>query len=135
MKHFNSGTLTLLLLLLPCSGFAEEVDLDVVHRIKEEAFYHSQVMDYLSLIADENGPRMSGSPGYYRAAENAVKAFREAGIKDAGLEVWGTLGRGWDWTRVAVQMTRPQQTTLSAYPADYSPATGQPVTGEVVSNT
>jgi hypothetical protein len=104
----------------------------VVHRIKQEAFYHSKVMDYMSLVADQNGPRMTGSPGYRRAAENAVEAFKEVGIKDAGLEVWGAFGRGWEWSRVAVQMKKPQVTTLSAYPADFSPATGQPVTGEVV---
>ncbi len=132
MKRFLSVTVTALFLLVPGYGFAEEVDLDVVHRIKQEAFYHSKVMDYMSLIADQNGPRMSGSPGYRQAADRAVEAFREAGITDAGLEVWGTFGRGWDWSRVAVQMKKPQETTLSAYPADFSPATGQPVTGEVV---
>jgi hypothetical protein len=132
MKLYIPGVIFTLFLLTPGLGFAEEVDLDVVHRIKQEAFYHSRVMDYMSLIADQNGPRMSGSPGYQRAAEKAVEAFRAAGITDAGLEVWGTFGRGWDWKRVAVQMKKPQETTLSAYPADFSPATGQPVTGEVV---
>lgn len=120
------------LVLAPRFIHAEEVDLEVVHRIKQEAFHNSRVMDYMNLIADENGPRMSGSPGYRRAAENAVKAFKAAGIKNAALEVWGTFGRGWDWTRVAVQMKKPQETTLTAYPADFSPATGQPVSGEVV---
>ena len=132
MKLFFFSTITTLFLLFPCFSFAEEVDLEVVHRIKQEAFYHSKVMDYMSLLADENGPRMSGSPGYYRAAENAVEAFREAGVTKADLEVWGTFGRGWDWSRVAVQMKKPQETTLSAYPADFSPATGQPVNGEVI---
>jgi len=132
MKNPVFSIIPAFFLLIPGCGLAEEVDLEVVHRIKQEAFYHSKVMDYMSLLADANGPRMSGSPGYYRAAENAVEAFREAGITEAGLEVWGTFGRGWDWSRVAVQMKKPQVTTLSAYPADFSPSTGQPVTGEVV---
>jgi hypothetical protein len=132
MRLFIPGAFSLMFMLIPCFGFAEEVDLDVVHRIKQEAFYHSKVMDYMSLVADQNGPRMTGSPGYRRAAEKAVEAFKEAGITDTGLEAWGTFGRGWDWSRVAVQMKKPQQTTLSAFPADFSPATGQPVTGEVV---
>lgn len=132
MKNPVFSIIPAFFLLIPGYGLAEEVDLEVVHRIKQEAFYHSKVMDYMSLLADANGPRMSGSPGYYRAAENAVEAFREAGITEAGLEVWGTFGRGWDWSRVAVQMKKPQVTTLSAYPADFSPSTGQPVTGEVV---
>lgn len=77
-------------------------------------------MDYMHLIADENGPRMSGSlGGYRRAAVAAVAAFRAAGIEKAAIEPSGHFGRGWDWTRVAVQMKAPQETTLSAYPADW----------------
>jgi len=120
-------------LSVACLGAADEpVDLDVIHRIKQEAFYHSRVMDYLSLIADENGPRMTGSPGYRRAADKALAAFKEAAIDKAMLEVWGTFGRGWDWSRVAVQMKQPQETTLTAYPADFSPGTDHPVTGQVL---
>jgi carboxypeptidase Q len=132
MKISVCGFVIAIFQLASCLAVAETVDLEVVHRIKQEAFYNSSVMDYMSLIADENGPRMSGSPGYRRAAEKAVAAFKEAGIEDAGLEVWGTLGRGWDWSRVTVQMKQPHETTLTAIPADFSPATEQPVTAEVV---
>ena len=111
---------------------AEEVDLEIVHRIKSEAFYNSHVMDYMHLIADLNGPRMSGSPGYRRAAAAAVEALQDAGVERAEIESWGPFGRGWDWTRVAVQMKAPQETTLVAVPADFSPGTDGPVSGEVV---
>ncbi|MBW2715440.1 MAG: hypothetical protein JRD03_05155, partial [Deltaproteobacteria bacterium] len=119
-------------LLLAPPALAEDVDLEVVHRIKQEAFLNSKVMDYIHLIADENGPRMSGSPAYRRAADAAVAAFRAAGIEKAAIEPSGHFGRGWDWTRVAVQMKTPQETTLSAYPADWSSGTDGPVSGEVV---
>ncbi|MCZ6619487.1 MAG: M28 family peptidase [Gammaproteobacteria bacterium] len=119
-------------LLLAAPALAEDVDLAVVHRIKQEAFLNSKVMDYMHLIADENGPRMSGSPAYRRAAEAAVAAFKAAGIEKAEIEPSGHFGRGWDWTRVAVQMKTPQRTTLSAYPADWSPGTDGPVSGDVV---
>ena len=46
---------------------AEEVDLDVFHRIKTEAFQNSHVMDYMHLLSDEIGPRLSASPAYQRA--------------------------------------------------------------------
>ena len=82
---------------VPMSTSAEEVDLEVVHLIKQEAFVHSQVMDYMHELADVNGPRMSGSPGFRRAAESAVDAFQAAGIKIAEIESWGDYGRGWDW--------------------------------------
>lgn len=132
MKISTCGFLLAIFQLTFPAVFAEDVDLDIVHRIKQEAFYNSSVMDYMSLIADENGPRISGSPGYRRAAEKAVAAFEAAGIEKAGLEVWGSFGRGWDWRRIAVQMKRPHETTLMAIPADFSPSTDGPVTGEVV---
>ena len=123
----------IMVLLLGCSlALAEPVDLDVVHRIKEEAFHHSHVMDYLYRITDENGPRITGSPGFARAAERAVATFREAGVPKAGEETWGVFGRGWSWSRIAVQMEQPYETTLTAYPGDWSAATDGPVSGEVV---
>lgn len=123
---------TLALLAVAQSAHAEDVDLEIVHRIKSEAFYHSRVMDYMHVIADRNGPRMSGSPGYRRAAEAAVEALQEAGIERTEIESWGPFGRGWEWTRVAVQMKTPQETTLVAVPADFSPGTNGPVRGEVI---
>lgn len=111
---------------------AESADLRAVHLIKQEAYLNSHVMDYINLIADEHGSRMAGSPSYRSAASKAVSAFKQAGITQAGIESWGTFGRGWDWSRVHVQMKRPQETTLSAYPADFAPGTDGPVSGEVV---
>ena len=122
----------LLLATLPLCVTAEDVDLLVVHRIKQEAFQNSQLMDYLHVIADRNGPRLSGSPGYRRAADAAVGLFKEAGIAQAEVQSWGEFGRGWDWRRVAVQMLSPQDTTLSAVPADFSPGSDGPVRGEAI---
>ena len=132
MKTTLLGIFSVILLLIPRLNFAEEVNLEVIHRIKQEAFYESRVMDYIHLIADENGPRMSGSEGYRRAADHAVIAYHEAGIEKAGLEKWGTFGRGWEWSRVAVQMKQPHETTLSAFPADFSSPTQGPVAGQVI---
>lgn len=132
MKISILGIISLVLLLIPRLNFAEDVNLEVIHRIKQEAFYQSRVMDYVHLIADENGPRVSGSEGYRRAADSAVNAYHEAGIEKADLEKWGTFGRGWEWSRVAVQMKQPHETTLSAFPADFSSPTQGPVAGQVI---
>ncbi len=127
------AALTLLAVLFSAGpAVAEDVDLDMVHRIRTEAFFHSRVMDYLHVIADRNGPRVTGSPGYRRAAEAAMAELRAAGIDQVGMETWGTFGRGWEWTRVAVQMHAPQETTLTGIPADFSPGTNGPVRGTVV---
>jgi carboxypeptidase Q len=132
MKTRISIALSIATCLTSLSVLAEDVDLDVIHRIKDQAFNHSKVMDYMHILADENGPRMSGSPGYRQAADKAVAAFKAAGIEKANLEPWGIFGRGWSWSRIAVQMKTPQLTTLTAFPADWTAATDGPVSGEVV---
>jgi hypothetical protein len=60
-----------------------------------------------------------------------VAEFKQAGDQ-AGLEAWGVFGRGWSWSRISVQNERMQETTLTAFPADWTAATKQLVTGEVV---
>jgi len=51
-------------LFLPISLPAQEaVDLEVVHRIRQEAYEHSEVMDHLFQPVDVHGPRITGSPG------------------------------------------------------------------------
>jgi carboxypeptidase Q len=132
MKRAILSVFPIVSLLASPHVFAEDVDLEVIHRIKDQAFHHSKVMDYMHILADENGPRVSGSPGYLQAASKAVDAFKDAGVDDASLESWGTFGRGWSWTRIAVQMNTPDQTTLTAFPADWTAATNGPVTGDVV---
>jgi hypothetical protein len=67
-----AATLCLALASTHAAHAEDAPDLEVVHRIKTEAFHRSRVMDYLHVLADENGPRVSGSPGYRRAAEAAV---------------------------------------------------------------
>ena len=64
-------SITLAGLLFASSALAQEANLKAVHLIKQEAFLNSQVMDYIHLIADENGPRMAGSPGYGHSSSEA----------------------------------------------------------------
>jgi len=111
---------------------AAEVDLEVVNRIKEQAFSHSHVMDYMSYLADENGARLAGSPEYQRAARWVVAELRRTGIRDARLEEFGGLGRSWTWSRVAVQLLEPQVTTLNAVPLAWSSGTDAPVRAAVM---
>ena len=63
----------------------ERADLEVVHRIKQEASRGSQVMDHLFALTDANGPRLTGSPGFKRAADWAV----------GRLQGWGSATRAW----------------------------------------
>ena len=72
----------------------ENVDLNVIHQIKNEAFNNSQVMDTMFYLCDVNGPRITGSPGYKKAADYIKKRLTEHGIPDVKYEDF-EFGRGW----------------------------------------
>ena len=121
-----------LIALVPAFGFAEDVDLEVIHRIKAEAFHNSQVMDYIYLLTDLNGSRLSGSPGHHRAAESAAAAMRDIGIHDAAVVPWGKFGRSWSYTGINVRMLTPTETMLTGVPMAWSSGTEGPVRGMAV---
>src|SRR5690349_410956 len=94
------------------SALAQEtVNLDVVHRIRDEALQNSRVMDHLFYLTDVNGPRLTNSPGYFKAANWIVGQMQGWGI-DAKLEEWGPYGRGWEFTHFSAHMTEPAAATL-----------------------
>jgi carboxypeptidase Q len=111
---------------------ADEVDLSVVNRIKDQAFNHSQVMDYVHYLADENGPRLAASPSYQRAARWAVETLQNNGIESARVEAFGDFGRSWEWSGISVNMVKPQATTLNAVPLAWSAGTEGTTTATVV---
>ncbi len=120
-------------LLLVAPAIAEDIDLQVIHRIKTEAFHNSKVMDYVFLLTDLNGPRLSGSPGHHKAAETAAQAMRDIGIRDASVEPWGKFGRSWSYGDVSVRMLSPTKTPLSGVPMAWSNGTDGLVRGDAVS--
>jgi carboxypeptidase Q len=111
-------------------GAEERVDLDAVHRIRDEALQNSKVMDHMFYLTDVYGPRVTNSPGFFGAADWVVKQLVEWGIK-AHLEKWGPFGRGWTFTHFSGHLIEPQYAPLIGFPLAFSPGTGGPVTGEV----
>ncbi len=124
--------MALLAVPLVAGAQEEKVDLAVVHRIRAEAFEHSQVMDHLFYLTDVYGPRVADSPNYDEAAAWAVKQLKQWGFTGAGLEKWGRFGRSWTWSRVSVQMLEPQPSTLIGVPLAWSPGTRGPIAGDAV---
>jgi hypothetical protein len=111
---------------------SEDVELEVIHRIKQEAFEGSQVMDHLFWMTDVNGPRLSNSPGYQSGAEWAVKTMRGWGMKNAALEPWGEFGRGWSLDHFEVHLVEPDYASLSGIPLAWSGSTNGPASGPLV---
>jgi hypothetical protein len=107
-------------------------DLAVVHRIKDEAYRHGHVMDHLFYLTDVNGPRLTASPGYRRAAEWAVRSLSAWGLANAHLEPWGHFGRAWSVQRFELSLVEPSYARLAGVPKAWSRGTSGAVTGALV---
>src|SRR5689334_11519700 len=73
----------------------EQKALEVVGKIKLEAFDHSEVMDTLSNLTDRYGPRLTASPEFEEAANWAMARLKEYGVSNVHSEPWGRFGRSW----------------------------------------
>ena len=126
--------LILLIAFLPSWPLAaeEKVDLETIHRIKDEAFNDSKVMDHLFYLTDVNGPRLTNSPGQRAAADWAVKNLKSWGIESARLERWGSFGRGWSLSGFTMSLREPSYAPLPAVPLAWSSGTNGMVSGDAV---
>jgi len=123
-------------LLVQCAFVAfaqqEPVDLDMVHRIKQEGLKNSKVMETAFYLTDVSGSRLSGSTGLQRANEWSKGKLTEWGLKNATLEEWGTFGRGWEFQKSYVAMTAPYYQHLIATPKAWTPGTNGELKGEAI---
>lgn len=115
--------------LLPAE---EKVDLSVIHRIRTEALQSSKVMDHLFYLTDVNGPRVTGSSGYKKAADWVVKRAAEYSLTNPRLEKWGPFGRGWEYTKFSAHLIEPAYAPLIGFPLVWSGGTPGPISGEPV---
>ncbi len=132
MKRYATLSVVMLLTLAFVVQAQEPVDLQVINRIKNEEFQHSQVMELLSYMTDVYGPRLTGSPNLRKASEWARDKLAEWGLQNAHLEPWGTFGRGWAVENFSIEMTEPQYMPMIAYPKAWTPGTNGTVTGTPV---
>jgi hypothetical protein len=108
------------------------VDLEFITRLREEGFSHSQVMDIMSHLTDDIGPRLTGSPNMKKANEWTRDQLTKWGLANAHLEAWGTFGRGWAYQLCEVRMVSPDTMQFLALPEAWTPGTNGPIRGDVV---
>lgn len=107
-------------------------DLEFITRLRQEEFGHGQVMDIMSHLTDDIGPRLTGSPNMKKANEWTRDELTKWGLVNAHLEPWGTFGRGWAYQLCEVRMVSPDYMQMLALPEAWTPGTNGPVTGDVV---
>ena len=113
----------------PTAFASDSPDLEVVHRIRQEAFKRSQVMDHLFHMTEVAGPRLTNSPGYDMAAEKIAETAKSWGLENVQLEPWGPFGRGWSTSHFSAHLVAPQYSSLIGAPLTWTPGTDGVVSG------
>ncbi|MEP6926114.1 MAG: M20/M25/M40 family metallo-hydrolase [Ginsengibacter sp.] len=105
-------------LLMPSILFAqnEKIDTSVMSQIRKEGLQNSKVMDIAFHLTDASGPRLTGSPGFMRAANYAKDQLTQWGLTNAMIDPWGDFGKSWELEKSYVAMTAPWYKSLEAYP-------------------
>jgi hypothetical protein len=109
----------------------ENVDLQIVTRIRQEGMQHSKVMQTLAELTDRVGPRLSGSQNLKNANLFVQKQLTDWGLADSHLEGF-PFGRGWALDSVSLRMTSPDVAILYGIPKAWTPSTNGVLKGEVV---
>ncbi len=109
-----------------------ETDLEVVHKIKTEAFDNSKVMEQLAFLSDVYGPRLTASPEFQQAADWAMSRLKEYGVSNVHAEKWGPFGRSWSLQTYTLEMIAPRYSHLVAAPLAWSAPTQGPLTGDAL---
>src|ERR1041384_6532861 len=71
--------------VIPSAQKAEDPDLEFINRLREEEFRHGQVMDIMSNLVDNIGPRLTGSPNMKKANEWTRDQLKEWGLVNANV--------------------------------------------------
>ncbi len=126
-RRFPTACLSLVVAVLLASPAAtapkqEQIDLDMVAKIRTEGLERSQVWATFSQLVDVFGPRLTASPAFNAAARWARDELRGWGMDDAHLESF-EFGRGWTLERFTLEMVEPRYLPLMGYPKAWSPST------------
>jgi hypothetical protein len=115
----------------PAVTWPDIPDLQFITRLRQEEYGHSQVMDIMSHLTDDIGPRLTGSPNMKKANEWTRDEFTQWGLVNAHLEPWGPFGRGWAYQLCEVRMVSPDYMQFLAIPEAWTPGTNGPLRAAV----
>jgi len=113
------------------SAAEDDLDYQMLTRIRNEGLSSSQVMDHASWLTDVYGPRLTGSPAIAQAADWIAKRFEEWGLSRIHRETF-PFGDGWSLVRFSAHLVEPQIQPLIGYPKTWTPGTDGTITADVV---
>jgi carboxypeptidase Q len=127
-----------LFLVVPALVAAQErIDLNAIHKIKNEEFgNNSKVMELMHQLTDHYGPRLTNSPQFRAAGDWAVKQMQEWGLANVHLEKWATPKDNpipsWQLTSYTGAMVEPTYMPIIGVPTAWTSGTNGPVTGDAI---
>ncbi|MEJ7587412.1 MAG: M20/M25/M40 family metallo-hydrolase [Ferruginibacter sp.] len=98
----------------------EKADTAAIALIKKEGLENSKVMDIAFHLTDVSGPRLTNSPGYFRAANWAIRELKKWGLSNAALQPWGEFGKSWELKKSYIALTAPYYRPLVGYPKTWT---------------
>lgn len=135
MKVIKWGVMAACLGLALSAGAEEPVDLEMVGKIRQEAFHRSQVIDTLQHLTEQIGPRLTNSPAMAQANAWTRAKFSEWGLVNVHDEAFADFGRGWTFSTASLDLLAPRAAPLHAVPKAWTPGTNGPVEGEAIALT
>src|SRR5450755_3516357 len=104
---------------------------NMINRVADSGFNHSEVADIAAYLADEIGGRMTNSPAMRKAERWTQEKFRSWGLKDVRTEAFD-FGRGWWIESSRVRMIAPRPLELRGIPIAWTPATNGALSAPVI---
>ncbi|MFN8241147.1 MAG: M20/M25/M40 family metallo-hydrolase [Bacteroidales bacterium] len=111
----------------------ENVDLNMVYKIKMEGQRNSTIDELAFGLTDLVGPRLTGSTGNNTGNEWAKKKMEEMGLQNVRIEEARDFTRGgWDNLKAYAAMTAPYYANFACNPVAWTGSTKGLVSGDVV---
>ncbi|MBC3873158.1 M20/M25/M40 family metallo-hydrolase [Undibacterium flavidum] len=117
---------------LPALAADEKVDLNLVNKIRDEGTNRSKIMETLSVLTDEIGPRLTGSPGLRKAGDWTKSQLTDWGLQNAQIVSIAPFGRSWVLEKSSMRLVAPSNLVLDAIPKAWTPGTDGVKRGKVV---
>jgi len=133
MKKFSTTLMLFLFLPLWLLSQTENVDLNMVYKIKQEGLKNSKIEDLAFWLTDYVGPRLTASTGFNRGTEWAKKTMEEYGLQNVRIEEARDFSRGgWDNIKTYAAMTAPYYANFACNPVAWTGSTNGLVKAEVI---
>jgi len=109
-----------------------DLDLKVANQMKMDELKNSKVDEYLYLLCDQAGPKLTGSSGMLRTNTIAMQEMQKLGLENVRIEKAKTWERGgWELNKAYMAMTAPYYMHFYPAPVAWTGGTNGLLSGNV----